>query len=52
MNKAFEKILERLEDFKEWEDDSGRPIHTFSKVQRISKCKEIVHEVAEEYNVG
>ena len=44
----FEKILERLEDFKHWEDDSGRPIHTFSEVQRISKCKEIVQEVAKE----
>ena len=47
----FEKILERLEDFKHWEDDSGRPIHTFSEVQRISKCKEIVQEVAKEYNI-
>ena len=46
-----EKILERLEDFKHWEDDSGRPIHTFSEVQRISKCKEIVQEVAKEYNI-
>ena len=47
----FEKILERFEDFKHWEDDSGRPIHTFSEVQRISKCKEIVQEVAKEYNI-
>lgn len=47
----FEKILDRLEDFKHWEDDSGRPIHTFSEVQRISKCKEIVQEVAKEYNI-
>ena len=47
----FEKILERLEDFKHWEDDSGRPIHTYSEVQRISKCKEIVQEVAKEYNI-
>lgn len=47
----FEKILERLEDFKHWEDDSGRQIHTFSEVQRISKCKEIVQEVAKEYNI-
>ena len=47
----FEKILERLEDFKHLEDDSGRPIHTFSEVQRISKCKEIVQEVAKEYNI-
>ena len=47
----FDKILERLEDFKHWEDDSGRPIHTFSEVQRISKCKEIVQEVAKEYNI-
>ena len=47
----FEKIFERLEDFKHWEDDSGRPIHTFSEVQRISKCKEIVQEVAKEYNI-
>ena len=47
----FEKILEMLEDFKHWEDDSGRPIHTFSEVQRISKCKEIVQEVAKEYNI-
>lgn len=52
MNKAFENILERLEEFKHWEDDSGRPIHTFSEVQRISKCKEIVQEVAKEYNNG
>lgn len=52
MQKIFEKILEMLEDFKEWEDDSGRPIHTFSEVQRISKCKEIVQEVAKEYNNG
>lgn len=52
MNKVFEKILERLEDFKHWEDDSGRPIHTFSEVHRISKCKEIVQEVAKEYKGG
>ena len=52
MNKEFELILERLEDFKHWEDDSGRPIHTFSEVQRISKCKEIVKKVIEEYNNG
>lgn len=52
MQKIFEKILEMLEDFKHWEDDSGRPIHTFSEVQRISKCKEIVQEVAKEYNNG
>lgn len=43
--------MERLEDFKHWEDDSGRPIHTFSEVHRISKCKEIVQEVAKEYNI-
>lgn len=52
MNKAFELILDRLEDFKHWENDNGYPIHTMSETQRISKCKEIVHQVEKEYNNG
>lgn len=32
-----DKLIEKLRDFKEWENDS-RPIHTMSEIQRIDRC--------------
>lgn len=31
-------MIEKLRDFKEWENDDGRPIHTMSEIQRIDRC--------------
>lgn len=52
MNKAFEKILERIEEAKNFEYLNG--VKRFSKKERIAfdNAKEIVQEVAEEYNSG
>ena len=52
MNKAFEKILKRLEEVKNFEYLNG--VKRFSKKERIAfdNAKEIVHEVEEEYNGG
>ena len=52
MNKAFEKILERLEEAKNFEYLNG--VKRFSKKERIAfdNAKEIVQEVAEEYKGG
>lgn len=52
MNKAFEKILERLEELHEryinqYGEVGGNPMAFATK-----QCKQIVREVAEEYNVG
>ena len=33
-----DKLIEKLRDFKEWENDDGRPIHTMSEIQRIDRC--------------
>ena len=33
-----DKLIEKLRDFKEWENDDGRPIHTMSEIQRIERC--------------
>ena len=33
-----DKLIEKLRDFKEWENDDGRPIHTMSEMQRIDRC--------------
>ena len=32
-----DKLIEKLRDFKEWENDDGRPIHTMSETQRIDR---------------
>lgn len=37
-----EKLLEELRDFKDWETEDGRPMHTWSERQRIDKCIDIV----------
>ena len=52
MNKVFEKILKRLEEAKNFEYLNG--VKRFSKKERIAfdNAKEIVQEVAEEYNDG
>ena len=52
MNKAFEKILKRLEEAKNFEYLNG--VKRFSKKERIAfdNAKEIVQEVAEEYKGG
>lgn len=33
-----DKLIEKLRDFKEWENDDGSPIHTMSEIQRIDRC--------------
>ncbi len=33
-----DKLIEKFRDFKEWENDDGRPIHTMSEIQRIDRC--------------
>lgn len=33
-----DKLIEKLRDFKEWENDDGRSIHTMSETQRIDRC--------------
>lgn len=33
-----DKLIEKFRDFKEWENDNGRPIHTMSEIQRIDRC--------------
>ena len=33
-----DKLIEKLRDFKEWENGDGRPIHTMSETQRIDRC--------------
>ena len=33
-----DKLIEKLRDFKEWENDDGSPIHTMSETQRIDRC--------------
>lgn len=33
-----DKLIEKLRDFKEWENDDGRPMHTMSEIQRIDRC--------------
>ena len=33
-----DKLIEKLRDFKEWENDDGRPIHTMSEIHRIDRC--------------
>ena len=54
MNKAFEKILERLEATMDIaQDDSvSELIRTRIWNKALHKAKQIVQEVAEEYNVG
>lgn len=48
ITELLEKQLNALEDFKDWEDSNGYPIHTMSERQRISKCKELIKRVADE----
>lgn len=52
MNEAFEKILERLEEAKNFEYLNG--VKRFSKKERnaFDDAKQIVQEVVEEYNGG
>ena len=33
-----DKLIEKLRDCKEWENDDGIPIHTMSEIQRIDRC--------------
>ena len=33
-----DKLIEKLRDFKEWENVDGGPIHTMSEIQRIDRC--------------
>ena len=33
-----DKLIEKLRDFKEWENDDGGSLHTMSEIQRIDRC--------------
>lgn len=46
-----DKLIEKLRDFKEWENDDGRPIHTMSEIQRIDRCINFVQMEPTAYNV-
>lgn len=54
MNKAFEKILDRLEDTKDIEHDDSIAEVVSTRIwnKAIHRAKQIVNEVAEEYNGG
>ena len=54
MNKAFEKILERLEDTKDIEHDDSVAELVSTRIwnKALHKAKQIVQEVAEEYKGG
>ena len=46
-----DKLIEKLRDFKEWENDDGRPIHTMSETQRIDRCINFVQLEQTAYDV-
>ena len=46
-----DKLIEKLRDFKEWENDDGRPIHTMSETQRIDRCINFVQMEPTAYDV-
>ena len=56
MNKVFEKILERLEELHERYVNQYGVVGGNPMAFAVKKCKDIVHEVAEEFatdtNVG
>ena len=54
MNKAFEKIFERLEDTKDIEHDDSVAEVVSTRIwnKAIHRAKQIVKEVSEEYNGG
>ena len=54
MNKAFEKILDMLEDTKDIEHDDSIAEVVSTRIwnKAIHRAKQIVKEVAEEYNGG
>ena len=45
-----DKSIEKLRDFKEWENDDGRPIHTMSEIQRIDRCINFVQAESTAYD--
>ena len=47
-----DKLIEKLRDFKEWENDDGRPIHTMSETQRIDRCINFVQMEQTAYDIG
>ena len=46
-----DKLIEKLRDFKEWENDDGIPIHTMSETQRIDRCINFVQMEPTAYSV-
>ena len=46
-----DKLIDKLRDFKEWENDDGRPIHTMSEIQRIDRCINFVQIEPTAYDV-
>ena len=47
-----DKLIEKLRDFKEWENDDGIPIHTMSETQRIDRCINFVQMEPNAYDVN
>lgn len=45
-----DKLIEKLRDFKEWENDDGRPSHTMSEIQRIDRCINFVQTESTAYD--
>ena len=46
-----DKLIEKLRDFKEWENDDGIPIHTMSETQRIDRCINFVQMEPTAYDI-
>nr|DAG41483.1 MAG TPA: Urease subunit gamma 2 [Caudoviricetes sp.] len=46
-----DKLIEKLRDFKEYENDDGRPIHTMSEIQRIDRCINFAQAESTAYDV-
>ena len=46
-----DKLIEKLRDFKEYENDDGRPIHTMSEIQMIDRCINFAQAESTAYDV-
>ena len=52
MMNVFEKIREKLEDAKSWEDIDGKPRFTFRDEHMLEIAIQIVNKVEQEHNNG
>jgi hypothetical protein len=46
-----DKLIEKLRDFKEYENDDGRPINTMSEIQMIDRCINFAQAESTVYDV-